>query len=252
MSYFSKNRHKGGLLINKYIDLNTHILPNMEECGPSTIEEAAECLRLMADSGMKTVAATPLFDPSIQEISEFMAQRDTAIAQLRAVSDGMLRIVAGAEVVLCQKTLECKAMQALRIEGTEYILLRLPEQLDAETFSLLDRFQIASHSQLVLTGVEHLLSSNHLEAVFELNRMGCLLQIYARSLLDQQLRKPVLYLLGNHIAHFVGSGLHTAEQASCYPEAMRVLKRSLPLEKYKRIKSNPSMLLSNAALSEIL
>jgi len=33
---------------------------------------------------------------------------------------------------------------------------------------------------------------------------------------------------------------------------MRVLKRSLPLVKYKRIKNNAGMLLSNAAVSELV
>ena len=41
-------------------------------------------------------------------------------------------------------------------------------------------------------------------------------------------------------------------KASGLREAMRVLKRSLPLVKYKRIKNNAGMLLSNAAVSELV
>ena len=56
----------------------------------------------------------------------------------------------------------------------------------------------------------------------------------------------------NHIAQFVSSGYASPQDSPRLVEAMRVLKRSLPLVKYKRIKNNAGMLLSNAAVSELV
>ena len=53
-------------------------------------------------------------------------------------------------------------------------------------------------------------------------------------------------------AQFVSSGYVSPQDSPRLVEAMRVLKRSLPLVKYKRIKNNAGMLLSNAAVSELV
>ena len=65
---------------------------------------------------------------------------------------------------------------------------------------------------------------------------------------NPEYRKLALYLIANGVIQFVASGNSPMD----LPEAMRALKRSLPLERYKRIKGNSRMLLSGAEPSTFL
>ena len=48
--------------MNKYIDIHAHVLPGMG-CGPETAAESLAMLRTLHDHGVKTVIATPFFNP---------------------------------------------------------------------------------------------------------------------------------------------------------------------------------------------
>ena len=51
--------------MNKYIDIHTHVLPGMG-CGPETPAESLAMLRALQEHGVKTVIATPFFNPETE------------------------------------------------------------------------------------------------------------------------------------------------------------------------------------------
>lgn len=241
--------------MNKYIDIHAHVLPGMG-CGPETAEESLAMLRMLQEHGVKTVIATPFFDPEAETADAFLARRAEAYDRLRQAmgQEPLPHVALGAEVLLCPAVLECGRIQRFRVEQTSYVLVRLPrdQRIDPALMVLFDHFHVASGLVPILTDIDRYFSTIQVEDMFALNRAGALLQVSCAGIMSHDTRKYALYLLGNHIAQFVSSGYASPQDSPRLVEAMRVLKRSLPLVKYKRIKNNAGMLLSDAAVSELV
>ena len=241
--------------MNKYIDIHAHVLPGMG-CGPETAAESLAMLRTLHDHGVKTVIATPFFNPETETADAFLARREAAYARLRQAMEGetLPHVALGAEVLLCPAVLECGRIDRFRVERTGYVLVCLPrgQVIDPALMTLFDHFHVASGLVPVLTDIDRYFNTIQVEDMFALSRAGALLQVSCAGIMAHDIRKYALYLLGNHIAQFVSSGYASRQDSPRLVEAMRVLKRSLPLVKYKRIKNNAGMLLSNAAVSELV
>ncbi len=242
--------------MNKYIDIHAHILPGMG-CGPATVEASLRMLQQLCEHGVKTVVATPLFDARRESVPQFMERRRIAVETLQAAigeESALPNVVVGAELALCPALLHCKTLSQLRVADTEYVMVQLEEgqTISEELLSLFDHFRIASRLIPVITNIDCLFQSINVQDMYTLAEAGALLQVSCGGIMSHETRKYALYLLGNHIAQFVSSGFSDPDGSPQITEAMRVMKRSLPLEKYKRIKNNAGMLVSNAAMSELI
>lgn len=241
--------------MNRYVDIHTHVLQE-QTCGPQNAAESLSMLRQLSDHGVKTAAATPFFHPQTQSLDDFLAARDAAFSALSPLIEesAMPSLVTGAVVELCPAVLQCKGLERLQISDTDYALVKIPEntKIDDALLSLFDHFRIASRLNPILCEVDALFSTANVQDMLTLQQAGALLQISCAGILQHDTRKLSLYLLGNHIAQFVGSGYRNPADSPQLIEAMRVLKRSLPLEKYKRIKNNAGMLMSGAERSALI
>lgn len=210
----------------------------------------------LAAHGVKTVVATPCFDASKQSVEAFLERREEAFSALAdAIGDAVVpNVTLGAEVVFNLAALTCRGLEKLALAGTDYMLVRLPDEpkIDEEFLERFARFHIASRLNPVIADIDTCFAKISVQDLFVLSHAGALLQVSCPGLLNHDTRKCSLYLLGNHVAQFVSSGVCPDDESPLVTEAMRLLKRSLPLEKYKRIKNNAGMLLSNAARSEIV
>ena len=240
--------------MNKYVDIHTHILPGMA-LGPSDMDTAVGMLAALGAHGVKTAVATPLFDATAAPLDAFLASRDAAYQNLLSLLPNTApNVVCGASVLLCPEILKCRGLDRLRISATDFVLVKIPEQADLseELFSLLEHFRTASRLTPIICEADTLFAHTNIEDLLALQENGALLQISCAGILSQETRKLSLYLLGNHIAQFVSSGFRQPYGSPQLIEAIRVLKRSLPLEKYKRIKNNAGMLLSGAERSTLI
>ena len=241
--------------MNKYIDIHTHVLPGMG-CGPETPAESLAMLRALQEHGVKTVIATPFFNPETEPADAFLKRRAEAYARLQQAmgEEPLPHIALGVEVLLCPAVLECGRIDRFRVEQTGYVLVCMPQgqRIDPELMVLFDHFHVASGLIPILTDIDRYFDTIPVEDMFALNRAGALLQVSCAGIMSHDTRKYALYLLGNHFAQFVSSGYASPQDSPRLVEAMRVLKRSLPLVKYKRIKNNAGMLLSDAAVSELV
>ena len=100
-------------------DLHSHILPCMDDGSRST-EESLAMLAMEAAQGISLVAATPHFDPRIDEPEAFLERRSMAEAVLReaAGEDPRLpRLLMGAEVRYFRGISDCEALPLLTLAG---------------------------------------------------------------------------------------------------------------------------------------
>lgn len=205
--------------------------------------------------GVKTAVATPLFDPESESLEEFLERRDASYqALLPHIPDTAPNVVCGAAVVLKPALLYCRGLDRLRISDTGYVLVKIADntRFSENLLSLLEHFRIASQLTPIISEADTLFSRTDIEDMLALQAAGALLQISCAGILSHETRKLCLYLLGNHVAQFVSSGYRAEYESPQLIEAMRALKRSLPLEKYKRIKNNAGMLLSGAERSVLI
>lgn len=237
--------------MNGFVDIAAQVLPNMVH-GRSAVlsaDEAKERLCSYPRKNIKTLITAPLFDPRVQKDTEFLAQREEAIGLAEAVCTDMvrpLRILPGALLPFHESLLTLREPQRFALWHTRYLLLQLPDApLSPAFYDLHNRIALATGLVPLIADIERYFDLFSLEDFLAMREAGIMTQISAGGFLNSANRKLALYLLANHSIHFVASGATLGSEIRLV-EAMQAIKRALPLEHYKRIKSNPRMMLSNA------
>ncbi len=234
--------------MNGFVDIHGHILADMPHSGSDTVTaiQAISRLEACAEKYCKTIIAAPLYQPSLISEAAFLEQRDAAVAGMcdfALTLSKPVRVAAGAVVPMDDCLFSLRSPQRFALAETDYILIAPPEvPFDR---SLVDYFQRAGISlklHPILADIDRYFDLYSLEELLSLREYGILTQISVMGLLNPEHRKLALYLIANGVIQFVASGNSPMD----LPEAMRALKRSLPLERYKRIKGNSRMLLSGA------
>lgn len=163
-------------------DSHCHFLPGVDD-GAAEEEESLGILRLLREQGVERVTATPHYVNHRDTVPAFLERRAEAMERLKAAAQergvSLPPIALSAEVRLEKGLAEVEGLDALRYEGTRYILLELPfvpfknwmtEEIDniAYRFSLtpvlahLDRYDWYSRDE-----VEELLERD--DTVFQFN-----------------------------------------------------------------------------------
>ncbi len=163
-------------------DSHCHFLPGVDD-GAAEEKESLGILRLLREQGVERVTATPHYVNHRDTVPAFLERRAEAMERLKAAAQergvSLPPIALSAEVRLEKGLAEVEGLDALRYEGTRYILLELPfvpfknwmtEEIDniAYRFSLtpvlahLDRYDWYSRDE-----VEELLERD--DSVFQFN-----------------------------------------------------------------------------------
>lgn len=193
------------------IDIHSHILPNMDD-GSRSVEESLALLRLSAAQGIACVAATPHFYAEDNSPAEFLKRRAACAAKLRAHWEpGLPRLLLGAEVCFFEGMSRVSGLDALRIEGTELLLLEMPfrpwtDRLIREVLAL----QGQSGVTVVLAHVERYLPGQA-DAWDILTDAGVLTQCNANFFLRWRTRWKAARLLNQGRIHFLGSDCHNTD-----------------------------------------
>lgn len=111
-------------------DFHSHLLPDIDCSGNPKI--SAKLLDSMSKAGVENVVLTPHFYPQRNSnVEDFLASRDKKIDDLRLAmkNEGVenIRIIPGAEVLLCPKLEKLENLNKLCIDGTNTILIEMPD-----------------------------------------------------------------------------------------------------------------------------
>ena len=108
------------------IDFHSHILPLVDD-GSRSVNESCELLKLLARQGIEKVVATPHFYAERESVDEFLLRRKASFEALSAeMSEGMPEVLLGAEVRYYQGISNLKGLRDLRIDGSDLLLLEMP------------------------------------------------------------------------------------------------------------------------------
>lgn len=234
--------------MNGFVDIHGHILADMPHSGSDTVTaiQAINRLEACAEKYCKTIIAAPLYQPQRISEADFLAQRDAAVAGMRDFALTLpkpVRVATGAVVPMNSSLFSLRAPQRFALAETNYILLAPPEvPFDHSVMDYVQRTEISLGLHPILADIDRYFALYSLEELLSLRENGILTQISVNGLMDPEYRKLALYLIASGVIQFVASGNSPMD----LPEAMHALKRSLPLERYKRIKGNSRMLLSGA------
>ena len=201
----------------KLIDMHAHVLPGADH-GSDSVEVSRKQLELLAGAGIGTVVATPHFYPQRHTVSEFLRRRRDAFDKLTASDTGDIRVICGAEVLLCEGMDEMDNLGELCIEGTNTLLLEMP--MHPWSTELLDTVERIRNAGLVpvLAHLDRYPEAWH-ESVLEL---GVGVQLNADSLCRLIGSKKYKKMIYDGIAVGIGSDIHGADAKAAHRFASAV------------------------------
>ena len=110
------------------IDFHAHILPCADH-GSQNIETSIKEVKRAVRAGIDTIIATPHFYKNKDNLSDFIKRRDESYDALIAALadyDIYMNIIKASEVTLQVDLFELDNLRPLCIEGTNYMLLEMP------------------------------------------------------------------------------------------------------------------------------
>jgi protein-tyrosine phosphatase len=269
--------------MNGYVDFHSGILPNVGiKCSTTTIDDAIDILNVLQKAKIKTVVATPCFHPLEENLNDFLEQRDKTFSDLSQKIEKLSvpRVILGAEVLFTPSLLELDNIDKLCIGETKYIILALPYQPYSDIIiETLQKFIVAKNLHPIIAHIERYLDFYTLEQLQKISSLGVLMQLSCNAIIERSTRKSALELLSKGVVQIVGSNdveikkeprkakdiaidvinkdiftdikdISTASPQ--YSDAIRIMRYHLAIGKYKQIKNNAGMIISNANIKSIM
>ena len=194
------------------IDFHAHILPNADH-GSDGLQTSLDQLKLLHNTGVDTVVATPHFYPHRHTCASF-AEKITASCDTLSQRDGTApNICLGAEVLYCDGIDHMEDLDGLCIKGTDLLLLELPT--DVWERSLFDTVkQLTKKYRVVLAHIDRYVHKQSEEIDFLLE-MGALAQINASSLFSFSTKRKLKPYIEEGLIVALGTDLHGADKKAC-------------------------------------
>ncbi len=224
-------------------DVHTHVLPHMDDGSPS-VEVSLQMLRKEAENGREKVVLTPHFYARHDSPERFLARRRQAWEQLsESLPEGEMfpKLYLGAEVRYYDGISESDALNNLRIEGTNLILVEFPFTVPITQRMLDDVSAIPARQGLtpVLAHMDRYMGRILTRGIPEkFNAIPGYVQVNASFFLDWVSRPLALRLLRDDRIQLIGSDCHNMDSRPPHlDEAEIVIERTLGPEILERISS---------------
>ena len=202
-----------------YIDMHAHILPGADH-GSTGLDMSLSQLALAEQCGVGTVAATSHFYPDARGSNRFVERRDQAYAALTQAYRGAVRILPGAEVLLCQGLENHPQLDSLCIGSSRVLLTEMPpppwpRRYEETLLALREERGLT----VLLAHVERY-PRREMEHLLDLGFYG---QVNAGSLLRPLLRRRLLHMIDQGSVIALGSDVHGLSRA--YQDYQRAARR---------------------------
>lgn len=268
--------------MNGYIDFHSKLLPNFKG-GSSNDEVIKSTVKSLNSAKIKTVVTTSIFDPEVDTIDQFLADREKAYQLLLSKTKelSLPKIILSAEVIFSEKVLKLNNIEKLCIGDTNYMMISFnPKDYSPKLLELLDKFMIAHKVHPIIAHLESYLKDiDSIDELKKFTQMKILAQLSCSSIVDRGTRKRSLELINSNVVQIIGSNNNevNSEPRSLstiamdilnkdietdvtelvkptpqYADAVRIMRYNLPMGKYKHIKNNAGMIISNASLEDVL
>lgn len=155
------------------LDIHSHILPDIDD-GAKTIEESIEILQELKSQGCTHVIATPHFCAQTTDIEDFKVIFNKKYKELLEAVKGMdlPEILPGCEVYFFNGIATCADLDELTLNGSEYILLELPEKLTPRVLDAIIDLNLNRGYTPIIAHIERYSRSQHYGNLLELVSEG--------------------------------------------------------------------------------
>lgn len=211
------------------LDFHSHILPGIDD-GSRDQSESLQLLDNLRKQNVYRVIATPHFYAHQHTPDQFLERRAASYHSLEKYDlQQFPKIHLGAEVLYFDGMSRTDETMALRIQGTELLLVEMPfctwnKQCISEILSLNER----EDCTVVLAHVERYLSFQKRTVLKELLERGIKMQANAEFFLSWKTKRYALKLLQNGVIHFLGSDCHNMDsRPPRIGEAMDYIQKKL-------------------------
>ena len=211
-------------------DFHTHLLPDIDCSGKPEI--SAKLIEAMKTVGIKNIVLTPHFYPQRNNnVEDFILRRDQKIANLKeAVSDAgvtEIEFFNAAEVLLCPGLENLKDLDKLCIEGTNTILIEMPDLPWGEPiYETLGKIRKDLGLEVVIAHADRYGKKESMSLI----EMGFKVQLNADSTASFSMKKMLLEWVKNGYVYALGSDKHVHSDKASYvykdfPKADAVLSK---------------------------
>lgn len=191
------------------IDLHCHILPGIDDDGPSRLEAVLEMARIAADDGIRQIVATPHLKETIHPPERIRGLVSSFNDALRANAI-QLEVFAGAEV---GSMLNASLLPDYTLNGSNYILLEFPHShLPQNAAEIVFNAVLAGLVPIVPHPERNPSVVRRPDLLFDLVGAGALIQVTAGSLVGDfgpEAKMCGQYLLENDLVHFLATDAHS-------------------------------------------
>lgn len=212
-----------------FTDIHTHILPEIDD-GAKDWEQTRQMLKLQAEEGVRDIIATPHFDleehcHSPQMIQKLTEQANAAAAELHLD----VRIHPGCEVLYSPGIPDVyRKGGIMTLAGSRYVLIEFFPRSSYQEIRDGVREMCLKGAVPVIAHVERYeCLMGEYDRMFELEKIGALMQMNGRSLLGKTWDKRVRMcrkLIRHGFIHFIGSDCHNETER---PPKMRQVYDSI-------------------------
>ena len=232
------------------IDMHCHILPGVDD-GARDVETSLAMLEASRAQGVQYMVATPHFYATRDRVDTFLDRRREAWETLKSrMGADYPGIVLGAEVAFFRGISRAERLEALKIEGTDCLLLEMPfrpwseDDVD-EVSEILEKRGYT----IILAHVERYLAMRgNADYIGNLLELPVLAQINAESLLDWRQRGKLIKMVRNGQVHLLGSDCHGIHhRPPNLGEGREILRKKTGTEYLDRIDRRSEELLFNHA-----
>ncbi len=192
-------------------DIHTHILPSIDD-GSRDAETSIEMIKRLSAEGVRKIALTPHFYASRNSVDSFLEKRAAALGRLREAAEGVelgAEIYVGAEVLFMDSLDRVEGFERMAIEGTKYMLLEMPFTMwSSRTLETVYRITSNGITPIIAHFERYIPIVKDMNMIYELPRLGCLLQMNAESFRSFLPKRRALKFFAEGVAKLLGSDAH--------------------------------------------
>jgi protein-tyrosine phosphatase len=183
--------------------MHSHILPKVDH-GSSSVECSVEqCLKAV-DAGVEVLVATPHFYMDSDSVDLFLERREHAYTGLSKAVEKP-KILKAAEVTIYPGIENLHRLDELCIEGTNCILLEMPQVVDYEwVFQSIFDIMAGRGLRPIIAHIDRY----RLDKIQRLFEMNVIIQVNAAALLPLLKSRCLMGLFKDNRAHLLGSDAH--------------------------------------------
>ena len=226
ISLFKKKPTLVELIPKGFVDIHSHILPNIDD-GSKSIEETSILLEEMALLGINKCIATPHTMPNVWDNSSDFIQETflNTKSNLPKNLDQMLHIVSSEYMMDETFIVRLQNEKLLAIKDNIVLVEMSYLNPTVDLKNILFQLQIKGYTPLLAHPERYLYYHNSKQDYFRLKELGCLFQLNLLSTIEYYGKSVTTiadFLLANDLIDFVGSDIHHNHHVNAFYQKIKI------------------------------